>query len=211
LYSAIYPVIESSTGRIAFMTKSGESNNFALNIYHSWVTIWNINTLPSEKLVVDGTGLFSGIDATNGKFTNWHFGNNLQLSSSSLYWKITFTWNLNFRSWTKSVMSINNSWNVKIGDDNEPAKAKLDIDWGLMLWGDTCDNNDDVWKLSLIHYHWNFHKMLVICWYSWDNQNNRERIPIIFISWSGGWVFPTDPAFPEIISGVYQEQFNPNP
>lgn len=210
LYSALYPVIESSTGRIAFKTKSGEINNYALNIYHSWVTIWNTYTLPSEKLVVDGTGLFSGIDATNGKFTNWHFGNNLQLSSSSLYWKITFTWNLNFRSWTKSVMSINNSWNVKIGD-NETAKAKLDIDWGLMLWEDTCGNNDDVWKLSLIHYQWTSHKMLVICWYSsWDSQNNRERIPIIFISWSGGWVFPTENNFPEIISGVYQEaQFNP--
>ena len=209
LYSVFYPVIESSTGRIAFKTKGGESDNYALNIYNSWVTIWNINTLPSEKLVVDGTGLFSGIDATNGKFTNWHFGDNLQLSSNSLYWKITFTWNLRFLSWTKHVMSINNSWNVKIGD-NEPAKAKLDIDWGLMLWEDTCGNNDDVWKLSLIHLQWSSHKMLVICWYSWDNQSNRERIPIIFISWSGGWVFPTDPNFPGIISGVYQTpQVNP--
>lgn len=53
LYSVFYPVIESSTGRIAFKTKSGESNNSALNIYDSWVTIWNTNTLPSEKLVVN--------------------------------------------------------------------------------------------------------------------------------------------------------------
>lgn len=208
LYSVFYPVIESSTGRIAFKTKSSESYNHTLNIYHSWVTIWNANTLPSEKLVVDGTGLFSGIDATTGKFTNWHFGNNLKMYSDT-FWYIESNNQLRFNtSWNNTRMTIDNKGNVGIW--NTSPSAKLDINWGLMLWGDTCGNNDDVWKLSLIHYQWNSHKMLAICWYSWDSQNDRERIPIIFISWSGGWFFPTENNFPEIISGVYQEaQFNP--
>ena len=209
LSTASYPAlsaIESSTKKITFITYSGEDRSNTLNIHHSWVTIWGMNTSPSEKLVVDGTGKFTaGIKATNGTFTNWYFGDYLQLFSNNIMSTIKFTNKLRFLKWSLQVMSINSSWNVQIDSNNtQDARAKLDIDWGLMLWEDTCNKNSDVWKLSLLSENqWSW-KMLVICWYNWDNQNNRERIPIIFISWSGGWVYPTSTGF-SIASGFYDQ------
>jgi hypothetical protein len=177
------------------------------------LSVWepdNLYLTVSANGVSAKTGYFNEVDvsdgtvsAKKGSFSGASFGSKLGLSSiENIGWKISYTWQLQIMSWSTNTIQIDTSWNVWIGDITP--NAKLHVNGWLMLREDSCENNNDVWKLSLIHLIWNSTKYLSICWYSWDSQQDFGRIPIVIVSWSGWWIiFPWQDVYHAAVNEFY--------